>query len=283
MFCILCRNILRAGGWCVLINQITLGSCIAFCESCLTCILKLIQPGQYTAASALSYHLLSCHLHILAIAMDTAPPRLRSRSSSISVPSSSPNKIIFALVGLPARGKSFLSSKIVSFFKWSGVKARIFNVGSKRREMEGAKKSGHSTFFCNNNSDAKMKREEIALATLDEAIHWLLHEDGSIALFDATNTTQARRQLIQDRLNEECVTFNLIFIESICTNEDVLRNNYLQKIRHSPDFDGVSEDVALKDLQDRIKAYEGVYEPVADEENVAYIKVIDFHSKVRAS
>ena len=199
----------------------------------------------------------------------------------MSIPSSCPNKIIFALVGLPARGKSFLASKIVSFFNWSGTSARIFNVGSKRRDMEGAKKSGHSSFFSTSNTSAVSKRDEIALATLDEAIDWLLNENGSIALFDATNTTRARRHMILDRLNQETVNFNLIFIESICTNEDVLRNNLLQKIRHSPDFDGIPEDEALHDIRARIAAYEKVYEPVADEEDVAYIKIIDFHSKVR--
>jgi predicted kinase len=209
------------------------------------------------------------------------PIPIRHRSWSLtSVPTSCPNKIIFALVGLPARGKSFLASKIVSFFQWSGTSARIFNVGSKRRDMEGATKSGRATFFSNTDASAVSKRDNIALATLDEAIHWLLHEDGCIALFDATNTTQARRQLIKDRLAQEYSSFNLIFIESICTSEAVLQNNLRQKIRHSPDFNGISEDEALVDIRARISEYECVYEPVSDEENVAYIKVIDFASKV---
>jgi hypothetical protein len=207
------------------------------------------------------------------------PPRVRS-SSTASIPSSTPHKIVFALVGLPARGKSFIASKIVSFFNWSGTSARIFNAGSKRRDLEGAKTSGWSTFFSNSNVSAVSKRDAIALATLDEAINWLINENGCIALFDATNTTQARRKLIEERLCQESQSIKLIFIESICTNEEVLRNNLLQKIRHSPDFDGIPEEDALKDLRDRITAYENVYEPVNDEEDVAYIKVIDFHSKV---
>lgn len=76
-------------------------------------------------------------------------------------------------------------------------------------------------------------------------------------------------------------SINLIFVESICTNEEVLKNNLIQKIRHSPDFDGISEEEALEDLRVRIASYERVYEPVSDDEEVAYIKVIDFHSKVR--
>ena len=209
------------------------------------------------------------------------PIPVRSRSlSAPAPPSSSPQKIVFALVGLPARGKSFISSKIATFFNWSGTPARIFNAGTKRRNVEGAKKSGHSSFFSTANKSAVSKRDEIALATLEDAIHWLTKDNGSVALFDATNTTEARRQLIRERLDQESVPINLIFIESICTDETVLRNNLLQKIRHSPDFDGIPEEEALQDLRARIASYEQVYEPVSDDENAAYIKVINFHSKV---
>lgn len=204
----------------------------------------------------------------------------RQRSSSSGEPSCFPNKTLFALVGLPARGKSFIASKIVSFFQWSGTEARIFNAGTKRRKLEGAVKSGRSEFFNNQNEKAVSKRDEIALATLNEAIDWLLRDGGSIALFDATNTTRARRELIRSRLQKKSTHIELVFIESICTDEEVLQNNLLQKIRHSPDFQGIPEEEALSDLKKRILAYERVYEPVSDDENVAYIKVIDFANKV---
>ncbi|CAM9280496.1 unnamed protein product [Ectocarpus fasciculatus] len=189
-------------------------------------------------------------------------------------------KTIFALVGLPARGKSFLSAKIVTFFNWSGVPSRIFNAGSRRRADEGALASGRSSFFCSKNSEAVSKRDDIAMNTLAAAVHWLVEENGTIAIFDATNTTRARRRMIQDYLRSVNAPARLVFIESICNDERVLQNNFLQKVRNSPDFEGMDEAVALDDLKSRIKAYEAVYETVSDEENVPYIKLIDLASKV---
>mmetsp|Transcript_7175 Transcript_7175/g.10671 ORF Transcript_7175/g.10671 Transcript_7175/m.10671 type:complete len:532 (+) Transcript_7175:22-1617(+) len=215
--------------------------------------------------------------------VDDAVDRVDSRQRSVScpaAPSSSPSKIIFALVGLPARGKSFLSVKIVSFLTWLGIPARIFNAGNKRRSVEGAVKSGRSEFFANTNRSAVSKRDQIALDTLDDALQWLVEENGLVAMFDATNTTIARRKLIQAHIEQCGVVTNLIFLESICDNEDVLHNNLLQKVRNSPDFSGLDEASALNDLKARIKAYEQVYEPVSDDEEVSYIKVINLASKV---
>lgn len=187
---------------------------------------------------------------------------------------------ILFIVGLPARGKSFLSGKIVSYFNWSGINSKVFNAGTKRRDVEGASKSGRSEFFNSTNSVAVSKRDVIALSTLDDAVHWLLNENGTIAIFDATNTTQARRSLIQQHLNSKSCPVNLIFIESICNNEKILNNNFLQKVRNSPDFKGMEETKAVEDLKARIVAYEKVYEPVEDVENFPYIKVIDLANKV---
>ena len=43
-------------------------------------------------------------------------------------------KLILVMVGLPARGKSFISSKLQSFLQWSGKRTQIFNAGQKRRQ-----------------------------------------------------------------------------------------------------------------------------------------------------
>ena len=193
---------------------------------------------------------------------------------------SSPEKFIFALVGLPARGKSYLSAKIVTYFNWSGVPARIFNAGSKRRVEEGATESGRSTFFSSSNKEALSRRNEIAMSTLQDAVQWLKEENGSMAIFDATNTTRERRCLIQEYLSTIGLGVKLVFIESICNDPAVLNENLLQKVRHSPDFAGLSEEAALNDLKARIGAYESVYETVSDDENAAYIKIIDLANKV---
>eukprot|EP00414_Alexandrium_minutum_P009051 CAMPEP_0113834310 /NCGR_PEP_ID=MMETSP0328-20130328/8363_1 /TAXON_ID=39455 /ORGANISM="Alexandrium minutum" /LENGTH=57 /DNA_ID=CAMNT_0000802619 /DNA_START=15 /DNA_END=185 /DNA_ORIENTATION=- /assembly_acc=CAM_ASM_000350 len=40
------------------------------------------------------------------------------------------------MVGLPARGKSFISMQLTRFLNWTGVEARVFNAGNHRRETE---------------------------------------------------------------------------------------------------------------------------------------------------
>ena len=42
-------------------------------------------------------------------------------------------KIVLAMVGLPARGKTYIARKIARLLNWLGVPTRVFNVGEYRR------------------------------------------------------------------------------------------------------------------------------------------------------
>ena len=53
----------------------------------------------------------------------------------------------------------------------------------------------------------------------------------------------------------------------------------LVKVRHSPDFVGMAEAVAMADLATRIELYEEKYETLQDEEG-AFIRLYDLSSKV---
>ncbi|KAJ0403277.1 hypothetical protein P43SY_007581 [Pythium insidiosum] len=83
-------------------------------------------------------------------------------------------KIVLVMVGLPARGKSFISHKITNFLSWLGVKAQIFNVGSLRRKLTAGKQS--FDFFDASNAAAKQQREDLAFASLQTALQWLGHK-----------------------------------------------------------------------------------------------------------
>ena len=66
-------------------------------------------------------------------------PELRRPSSSQSVAALTPpsnSKYVLAMVGLPARGKSYIVKMIMRYLRWSGIKAEIFNVGNFRRKMD---------------------------------------------------------------------------------------------------------------------------------------------------
>lgn len=41
---------------------------------------------------------------------------------------------VIAMVGLPARGKTYISRKLTRYLNWVGLKTKVFNVGEYRRE-----------------------------------------------------------------------------------------------------------------------------------------------------
>ena len=109
--------------------------------------------------------------------------------------------LVLALVGLPARGKSFIGAKLRSFLAWRGLECQVFNAGQRRRaasddSLEKNLRSPHShaAFFDNANKDAAARRESIAMDTLD-SLFVLGERRGRGGIFDATNSTRQRRAL----------------------------------------------------------------------------------------
>jgi hypothetical protein len=62
-------------------------------------------------------------------------------------------RVMVVMVGLPARGKSYISKMLIRYLRWASCDAKIFNVGELRRRlgMAGVDKS----FFDSHNEDAK--------------------------------------------------------------------------------------------------------------------------------
>ena len=44
---------------------------------------------------------------------------------------------VICMVGLPARGKTYISKKLARYLNWIGVTTKVFNVGEYRRQTEG--------------------------------------------------------------------------------------------------------------------------------------------------
>mmetsp|Transcript_22540 Transcript_22540/g.72516 ORF Transcript_22540/g.72516 Transcript_22540/m.72516 type:complete len:486 (+) Transcript_22540:24-1481(+) len=204
---------------------------------------------------------------------DVAALALRSKLTEVPK-----GGVLLVMVGLPARGKSFMSAKLYSFVKWGGQKIKVFNVGSYRRAESSMNSSAN--FFDDQNEAASRKREELAVRVLDEALDWLAEK--RVAIFDATNSTRARREAILARASSKSPPgrpVRVIFVESICDDRRVLEQNVRNKVRASPDFKGMNFDDAVRDLKLRLAHYESRYETVSDDEG-AYIKSYNFSSKV---
>eukprot|EP00930_Biecheleria_cincta_P086156 TRINITY_DN7550_c0_g1_i1.p1 TRINITY_DN7550_c0_g1~~TRINITY_DN7550_c0_g1_i1.p1 ORF type:complete len:565 (-),score=91.67 TRINITY_DN7550_c0_g1_i1:289-1944(-) len=192
--------------------------------------------------------------------------------------------VVIAMVGLPARGKSYISKAIVRYLNFLGCPARLFNAGNKRRDQGLAGTS--AAFFDSSNADAKLQREQIAMETLDDLLAWLhSFQDGcACGIFDATNTTQERRRAVIERCASAPSPVRLIFVESICNDLEILDKNYRMKLENE-DYKTADATSALQDFKDRVRAYEDVYEPLSDEEGrnspgLRYVQIIDAGRKL---
>lgn len=68
--------------------------------------------------------------------------------------------MVIVLVGLPARGKSYLTKMLTRYLQWIGFTSRVFNLGDYRRKMGLA--GMDKDFFENNNTEGKKIREQLA-------------------------------------------------------------------------------------------------------------------------
>uniref|UniRef100_A0A8C5MLW9 6-phosphofructo-2-kinase/fructose-2,6-biphosphatase 3 n=1 Tax=Leptobrachium leishanense TaxID=445787 RepID=A0A8C5MLW9_9ANUR len=165
---------------------------------------------------------------------------------------------VIVMVGLPARGKTYISKKLTRYLNWSGVPTKVFNVGEYRREA--VKDFSSFDFFRADNEEAMKVRRQCALDALEDVKSYLTVEGGQIAVFDATNTTRERRNMIKDFAKEN--DFKLFFIESVCNDPTVVASNVADVKLGSPDYKGCDSKDAMEDFMKRISCYQKSYEPL---------------------
>jgi len=178
-------------------------------------------------------------------------------------------KVVLVMVGLPARGKSFLARKIGRYLRWLGHDARVFNVGNYRRERVGQQKP--ASFFDPENVEGNQARHRVALEALEDALAWL-RNGGQVAIYDATNSTSSRRRSIEELCQRDGV--QVLFVESECHDTSIVENNIRETKLMSPDYSGVATSDAMRDFRQRIAHYEKAYEGLADPQQ-SFVKVID--------
>jgi 6-phosphofructo-2-kinase len=296
------------------------------------------------------------------------------------------SKLVIVMVGLPARGKSYITKKMARYLNWLQHDTRIFNVGERRRvaagghgqvqtggpirpHPHGAECNGYSSipdkqklnshqlaaqilingqptaqaddglapldlpspvhphvqethdldaddalhahleakfpdierastpdddqdteamdqsasFFDPTNKKAALIREQCAMETLDDLLEYILNENGSVGIFDATNSTLARRKQIMVHIRERAgPELNVLFVESVCQDERLLESNMRLKLS-GPDYDGKDPVAALEDFRKRVAIYEKNYVPLGDyeeENNMPFVKMVDVGRKV---
>lgn len=212
-------------------------------------------------------------------------PATPNLGQTAAAPDYTAEKIVVAMVGLPARGKSYLSNKLMRYLRWREYNVKVFNVGQLRRatarmqqERTGEHVEQSAAFFDSHNAAAQKMRNGLAHECLEQLIAWLRDGPGNVGIHDATNTTKERRKQIADRVARE-PGLRLIFLESICTDPAVIAENVAVKVGSAdPDYFNLDPERAKEDFLRRIKHYEDVYEPLdADgtESEYSYCKIVD--------
>ncbi|XP_057343999.1 6-phosphofructo-2-kinase/fructose-2,6-bisphosphatase 4 isoform X2 [Manis pentadactyla] len=217
---------------------------------------------------------------------------------------------LIVMVGLPARGKTYISKKLTRYLNWIGVPTREFNVGQYRRDTVKTYKSFE--FFLPDNEEglrirkvSGWRRNKHSQLPRFNWLHWkACWSDGSRALlcaghccerplqwpsalrgkegdpppqqvFDATNTTRERRATIFNFGEQN--GYKTFFVESVCVDPEVIAANIVQVKLGSPDYVDRDSEEAAEDFMRRIECYENSYESLDEDldRDLSYIKIMD--------
>ncbi|KAJ8543593.1 hypothetical protein K7X08_006116 [Anisodus acutangulus] len=178
--------------------------------------------------------------------------------------------LAIVLVGLPARGKTFTAAKLTRYLRWLGHDTKHFNVGKYRRLKHGSNQT--ADFFRADNPEGLEARNEVAALAMEDMIAWM-QEGGQVGIFDATNSSSRRRNMLMKMAEGNC---KIIFLETICNDPKLIERNIRLKVQQSPDYAEEPDfEAGYRDFKNRLDNYEKVYEPV---EEGSYIKMIDMVS-----
>ncbi|KAJ6032884.1 hypothetical protein N7444_010655 [Penicillium canescens] len=177
-------------------------------------------------------------------------------------------KLVIVMVGLPARGKSYIVKKLARYLNCAAIFI-VVNIASR--------------FFDPTSPSLVNFRDQIALATLDSLLDWLMHRGGTIGILDATNISQRRRQLVLSHIKQRPGPEpSILFLESCCFDQDLLRRNFLLKLS-GPDYKHRNPEKALADFCQRVSNYEKLYVPLGiaeEEQGIPYVQMIDVGRKM---
>lgn len=183
-------------------------------------------------------------------------------------------KLAVVMVGLPARGKTFVARKLQRYLSWLGYRTLWVNVGDYRRAAAGARQP--ATYFAPDNEETREEREGFAMAALADLLSWF-RQGGEVGIYDATNTERSRRAT----LSEACAAagVRVLFVEIMCDDPEIIEANVRHNKLGLADYAGMNPDDAFRDFLARIAQYARTYIPVEDDEG-SYVKVIDAGRKI---
>lgn len=190
-------------------------------------------------------------------------------------------KICIALAGLPGRGKTHLSVSLTRYLRWLGVKTHLFHLGNYRR-ANAEDDLRHDLFVPTpDNPKANEFRHKIVNECLNDMLNFFKNDKGQVAIYDAVNALPEYRLELHKKFTE--LNIQIIFVESLVTNDAIILKNMEEAARSSPDYVNWDYKQAYKDYSERIKALTPFYQEMGKEDNehqLSYIKFINFGDRI---
>lgn len=178
-------------------------------------------------------------------------------------------KLVVAMVGLPASGKSTVAAKLRQCLEAEGVRVKVFNNGDVRRSMCQGMDTACSEFYAPDNAEGAALRETFARVNMDRAAEYL-DGGGQVAILDATNVSARRRDALRERLGR----WPLFFVE--CVNHDAeLQAASIARKAMLPEFAHMGRAQAEECFRERIRYYERIRCPLDHEKNFVVLDTLD--------
>jgi len=181
---------------------------------------------------------------------------------------------------------TYIGKKLSRWLTWLGYNSSVFNIGTYRRRLVGYFGGHTAGFFDPTNEEGNKQRTYCALMALNDMFHFFDEKGGHCAIYDGTNSTRQRRQLVVDKCKEASrdrdLDIELVWVESVCYDDSIIEANIRETKLTSPDYASISPDEAVKDFRQRISNYEKFYEPLPTDTQFdqSYVKIIDAGKQV---
>ncbi|VFV35126.1 hypothetical protein PANDA_009136 [Lynx pardinus] len=145
---------------------------------------------------------------------------------------------VIVMVGLPARGKTYISKKLTRYLNWIGVPTKGCGMGKGLRV------------------------EQVVLCVCLGVRKWGPSSSNEVGDITVTPASALRVCHICGFLTFLFAFFQVFFIESVCDDPMVVASNIMEVKISSPDYKDCNSAEAMDDFMKRISCYEASYQPL---------------------
>jgi 6-phosphofructo-2-kinase/fructose-2,6-biphosphatase 2 len=201
----------------------------------------------------------------------------------VTIADSNPINLCVVIVGLPARGKSFISQKIVRYLSWLSIPTESFNCSANLLKILQESNMNSNDLFGSNYSSDNEILQRTRKITLNQILDWFDKNitNCGVAIYDGINATKHEREIIDKTLNSHNI--NTVFLESYCDDESIINLNIRDIETTSPEYStSKSLQDTINSVSNKIEFYQNAYETLttSQESDLSFIKLINFSSQI---